>query len=177
MPLDVTWSCRAKALPEPVREELLKRIETLRPYFPEMKPKMKIGITRMFDGLVFQSNEGFVKLMLDVHKTRKLGWKFPTYWTLAHELMHLAQFNSHGIPGGERACDIFGLARVPPEFIDESPTFLAVPDCVRDDWTIQEGKLANELARQAIELRKSGLKNYAVWWEDEFERRLDGESK
>jgi hypothetical protein len=177
MQLDVAWSWRAKALPEEVREELIRRLELLRPYFPEMKCKMKIGITRLFDGLVFQSNEGAVKLMLDVHRTRRDGWKYPTYWTLAHELMHLAQFNSHGIPGGERACDVFGLSRVPPEFIDESPTFLAVPDCVRDDWTPSEALLAHELAKEAIELRKSGLKNYAVWWEDEFERRLDGESK
>jgi len=177
MPLEVSWSWRAKALPEEVKEGLVRRLDTLRPFFPEMKPKMKIGITRVFDGLVFQSDKGNVTLMLDVHRTRKDGWKYPTYWTLAHELMHLAQFNSHGIPGGERACDVFGLARVPPEFIDESPTFLVVPDCVRDDWTSREAELAHELAKRAIELRESGLKNYAVWWEDEFEKIIDGRGK
>ena len=177
MPLDITWSWRAKSLPEEVKEELVRRLDLLRPYFPEMKSKMKIGITRLFDGLVFQSYEGAVKLMLDVHKTRKHGWRLPTYWTIAHELMHLAQFNSHGIPGGERACDIFGLSRVPPRFIDESPTFLAVPDSVREDWTPSEALLAHELAKEAVSLRSSGLRNYAVWWENEFERRIESVGK
>jgi len=170
MSLEISWTRRANCLPPEVRDKLAAMLERLHPYFPEMKKNMRVGITRLFDGLVFQSNEGKVKLMVDVHRTRKRGWVYPTYWTLAHELMHLAQFNSHGIPSGERACDIFALTRLPPELIDDSPSYLVVPDKIREEWNEVHADLARKLALEAVKKRGDGLKNYAVWWEDEFER-------
>lgn len=160
-------------LPPEVREELASRLEQLSEFFPEMKKKMKVGITRFYDGLVWQSDSGQVKLMIDIHRSRNGGWKYPTFWTIAHELMHLAQFNSHGIPGGERAIDVYALARLPPRFVDESPSYLVVPDGPREIWKPEHAKLAHELARKAIALRDKGLKNYAVWWESEFEKIFD----
>lgn len=171
MPLEIAWTRRAIRLPLDVRDHLSAMLERLHPYFPEMKRTMKVGITRFFDGLVFQSNAGKVKLMVDVHRSRKHGWKYPTYWTLAHELMHLAQFNSHGIPSGERACDIYALSRLPPELIDDSPSYLVVPEEIRESWDERYAQLAHKLSLEAIKKRRSGLKNYAVWWEDEFERQ------
>lgn len=170
MPLDISWTRRANRLPPEVRDRLAEMLERLHPYFPEMKKSMKVGITRFFDGLVFQSDSGKVKLMVDVHRSRKHGWQYPTYWTLAHELMHLAQFNSHGIPGGERACDVYALSRLTPDLIDDSPSYLVVPEEIRDRWDGEHADLAHRLALDAIKKRSSGLKNYAVWWEDEFER-------
>ena len=114
-----------------------------------------------------------MKLMIDVHRARTGGWKYPTYWTMAHELMHLAQFNSHNIPGGERATDVYALSRLPPRFIDDSPSYLVVPDGPRKEWRHEHAKLAHELAGKAITLRNKGLKNYAVWWETEFEKVYD----
>lgn len=171
MPLKIEWTRTALALPESVRAELRSRLETLQAFFPEIRSQMKIGLTRSLDGLAFQSDSGFVKLMLDVRRTRKGTWKYPTYWTLAHELMHLAQFNSHGIPGGERACDIHALARLPPEFIDDSPSYLVVPRGLRTRWLPRDARMAHELAVEALELRRKGLRRYASWWEAEFERR------
>jgi hypothetical protein len=173
MTLDITWTRRAMRLPPEVREELASRLEQLSEFFPEMKKKMKVGITRFYDGLVWQSDSGQVKLMIDIHRSRNGGWKYPTFWTIAHELMHLAQFNSHGIPGGERAIDVYALARLPPRFVDESPSYLVVPDGPREIWKPEHAKLAHELARKAIALRDKGLKNYAVWWESEFEKIFD----
>jgi hypothetical protein len=170
MTLDISWTKKAMKLPPDVREELISRLEKLNKFFPEMRRNLKIGITRFYDGLVWQSDRGHVKLMIDVHKSRRDGWKYPTYWTMAHELMHLAQFNSEGIPSGERATDIYALSRLPPRFIDESPSYLVVPDGPRKVWKPEHAKLAHELAAKAIELRKNGLRNYAVWWEDEFEK-------
>jgi hypothetical protein len=172
MTLEITWTKRGMRLPPEVRAEVEGRLEVLGKFFPEMKRKMKIGITRFYDGLVWQSNSGHVKMMIDVHRSRKGGWKYPTYWTIAHELMHLAQFNSNGIPGGERATDVYALARLPPRFIDDSPSYLVVPDGPRKIWKPKHARLAHELARQAIAHRSKGLKNYAVWWEEEFERKL-----
>ena len=171
MPLDITWTRRALRLPPEVREELATMLDRLHPYFPEIKRSMKVGITRFYDGLVFQSNSGKVKLMVDVHRSRKDGWKYPTYWTLAHELMHLVQFNDESIPGGERTMDIYALTRTPPELIDDSPSYLVVPDEIRDSWGNKHAELAHLLAKEALKKRNDGVRRYAVWWEDEFERR------
>lgn len=173
MSLEITWTRRAMRLPPEVRAELANRLEKLSGFFPEMKTTMKIGITRFLDGLVWQSDSGKVKLMIDVHKSRKDGWKYPTFWTIGHELMHLAQFNSEGIPSGERATDVYALARLPPKYIDESPSYLVVPDGPREVWKPEHANLARDLAVKAIQLRDKGLKNYAVWWEDEFEKVFD----
>jgi hypothetical protein len=135
-----------------------------------MKPRMKVGITRSYEGLAFQSNEGFVKLMIGVRRTRTGAWKYPTYWTLAHELMHLAQFNAKEIPGTERATDIYALTRLPPEFIDDSPSYLVVPKGPRKTWTREHAKIAHELALEALKQRSNGLRRYVIWWEKEFER-------
>jgi hypothetical protein len=171
MPLEITWSRRAMRLPEEVREEVRRRLERLHRYFPEMKTQLKVGITRHYDGLAFQSFSGSVKLMLDVHRRRNGEWEYPTYWTMAHELMHLAQFNSCGIPGGERACDIYALSRLPPSLIDEAPSYVTVPEAAEDDWNGRHARLSHQLAKKAIQNRKNGMRRYAKWWEREFEER------
>jgi hypothetical protein len=171
MTLEISWTRRALRLPPDVRAELVVRLEGLSLFFPEMKTKMKVGITRFYDGLVFQSDEGRVKLMVDVHRTRKGVWKYPTHWTLAHEFMHLAQFNSEGIPSGERACDVYTLSRLPPELIDEAPSYLVVSKGTRKIWDIRHAKIAHALAKEALRQRDNGHKRYALWWEDEFEER------
>lgn len=173
--LNISWTRRALATPAMARRGLTQRLERLRKYFPEMKPDMTVGITRAFNGLAFQAPDGSAKLMVDMHKSRAEAWRFPTYWTLAHELMHLAQFNTKGIPAGERACDIYALSRLPPKLIDDSPSYLVVPPRIRRTWNRDYARLAHSLALQALRKRKAGLRNYAVWWENEFERRVGGE--
>jgi len=172
MDLDITWSRKAAKLPPEVRRELAGRLETLHRYFREITPSVNIGISRSYDGLAFQSYDGSVKLMLGVRRTRTGKWRMPTYYTVAHELMHLVQFNSKHIPGGERACDVFALSRLPPRFIDESPTYLVVPRGRRVRWTREDAEIAHELALEAVRRRAAGLRRYAAWWELEFERRV-----
>lgn len=128
-------------------------------------------MTRLFEGFVFQSSSGFVRLNLEVRKRKNGMWQYPTYWTIAHELMHVAQFNSHGIPGDESACDIFALARLPPCFIDESPTYLFVPPEARKIWRETDAELAHTLAETAVSKLEDGEVSYVSYWEDEFERR------
>ncbi len=176
MPLKITWTKRVLKLPPEVRDELASRLERLHQYFPEMIPEMKVGLTRFYDGLAFQSNSGKVKLRVNVHRKRKGGWVYPTYWTIAHEMMHLAQFNDDRIPGGERATDVFALSRLPPEFIDDSPSYLVIIQEIRDKWGPRHSELAHKLAKEAIRRREDGLRKYLSWWEDEFERRILAES-
>jgi hypothetical protein len=173
MQLEISWTRRARRLPEGVREEISRRLNTLQPCFPELRPQVRIGLTRFFEGFVFQSNSGTVRLNLEVRKGKNGAWRYPTYWTIAHELMHLVQFNSHGIPGGERACDIFALARLPPKFIDESPTYLFVPPEARAVWRERDAELAHALAELAVSKFNDGEASYASFWEDEFEHRYE----
>lgn len=176
MTLTIRWTRTALALPRSVRKELSSRLNRLHRYFPETKPRIKVGITRSYDGLAFQSNEGFVKLLIGVRRTRTGAWKYPTYWTLAHELMHLAQFNAKGIPGTERATDIYALARLPPELIDDSPSYLDVPKGPRKTWIREHAKIAHKLALEALKQRNNGLRRYAKWWENELERVMEGKA-
>lgn len=173
MPLEITWTRKAMHLPEEVRCEVAQRLERLHSYFPEMTPKLRVGLTRLYDGLAFQSDSGKVKLLLDVHRTRKDGWRYPSYWTIAHEFMHLAQFNSKGIPSGERATDIHALSRIAPELADDSPSYLVINKRLRRLWGPEMARLAHELAREALRRREEGLRYYASWWEDEFELRAE----
>jgi hypothetical protein len=173
MPLEITWTRRAMKLPEQVRSEMARRLETLHKYFPEMTPRMQVGLTRIYDGLAFQSDSGGVKLWLGLHRSRGGEWKYPTYWTIAHEFMHLAQFNTEGIPGGERATDVYALSRLPPELMDDSPSYLVISKRLRKLWGPQFAGLAHELAAKAIRRRSEGLRTYASWWEDEFEERAE----
>lgn len=173
MGLRIKWTRTALRLPEEVREDLRSRLDMLSQYFPEMRRRMRVGITKSYDGLVFQSDDGDVKLMLEVIRRRDGSWRLPTYWTLAHELMHLAQFNSKDMPSGERACDVHALARVPPRFIDDSPSYLVVPRGARGGWSREHARLAHETAKEALRRRGKGLRNYASWWEREFEERVN----
>ena len=170
MTLAISWTREALKLPSHVRSELERRLNLISTFFPEMRREIRIGVTRAYDGLAFQSDDGKVKLMLDVRRRRDGSGKYPTYWTMAHELMHLAQFNSKGIPGGERACDIHALARLPPRYIDDSPSYLVVPRGLRGGWPPEAARMAHELARKAVTMRANGLRRYASWWESEFER-------
>lgn len=171
--LTIEWTRTALALPRSVRRELSSRLNRLHPYFPEIKRRVKVGITRSYDGIAYQSNESFDKVMFGVRRVRTGAWKYPTYFTFAHELMHLAQFNAKGIPGTERATDIYALARLPPEFIDDSPSYLTAPKGPRKTWTPEHAKIAHNLALQALNRRSNGLRRYAKWWEDEFERVME----
>lgn len=172
MALDIVWTRRAMRLPEEVREEVARRLRKVHRHFPEAPRRLKVGLTRFCDGLAYQSRDSLPKLMLDIRRTRQGSWRYPTYWTLGHELMHLAQFNSEGVPSGERATDMFALARLPPELIDEPPSYLVIRGKTRSRWGRDLAALAHRLAKEAIIRRSAGaLRNYASWWEKEFNER------
>lgn len=168
--MDITWTKKALRLPEHVRKEIFRRLDTLLPYFPEVCPQMEIGLTYHLEGFAHQSCNGHVRLGLEVRRQKGDGWHLPTYWTIAHELMHLVQFDSDDIPEEETAIDMFALARLPPKFIDESPTYLYVPPGARKVWTEDDAELAHTLAEVAVTKVEEGGCVYVSYWEDEFER-------
>ena len=86
--------------------------------------------------------------------------------------MHLLQWPLHQVPNGERACDLFVLARFGTRF-QGPPYYLQVPRRARNDWE-SWAALASNLARQALEERRHGRRQYLRWWEDEFRARVPG---
>jgi len=97
-----------------------------------------------------------------------IGWRSPpvfrlqpnvSYYTIAHELMHLVQCNGSGIPHGEVACDIWTVHRMPLELLDERPYYL-LKGC-KCDWK-RDRIIIKELCRQSIEIRKT-QRAYIVW--------------
>jgi hypothetical protein len=90
--------------------------------------------------------------------------------TAAHEFMHLLQWPLHQVPNGERACDLHVLARFGTRF-QGAPYYLDVPRKARNHWE-EWAPVATQLARQALEERRQGRRQYLRWWEAEFRSRL-----
>ena len=86
---------------------------------------------------------------------------------VAHETTHALQHVDRSVPYGERSCDIYMLARLPVNLYPRQRDFyVKVPQKILSsspDKIIQT-------AKRAIELRKSGLHNYIVWFESELRR-------
>jgi hypothetical protein len=78
--------------------------------------------------------------------------------TIAHELTHLLQGNS--VPHGEKACDIWAVARLPAEILDEQPCYL-LRHWHRERW-LRHRASVRELCAQAIEVRKTN-RTYIRW--------------
>ncbi|HVX01717.1 MAG TPA: hypothetical protein VHA09_01040 [Nitrososphaera sp.] len=87
--------------------------------------------------------------------------------TIAHELTHLLQGrnndnhnNNCSIPHGEKACDIWAMARLPTEMLDEQPYYL-LRHWQRERW-VRNRAQAKALCERAIEVRKTE-RQYIKW--------------
>jgi len=87
-------------------------------------------------------------------------------YTVPHEFTHLLQRPLRIVPQGERACDLWAMARAGERF-RVPPSYLSVPRSVRADWTPWAGA-ASTLARGAVEERSAGRRRYLRWWEQEL---------
>ena len=96
-----------------------------------------------------------------------------TYHTIAHELVHVLQGRTE-IPGGERSCDVFALARH-PSLADARPSYVRVPRWAFDARGRPLPRVSRTLtatALDALERRRAGRRRYIRWFELEVERRL-----
>jgi hypothetical protein len=155
------WTCSRLVLRSPHRERILERLEFVRRFFPEME-----GIT--------------VRVGL-AQKRGILGWGSldpdqPGIWvrprkidsfTVAHEFTHLLQARRL-VPGGERACDLWALARS-PLLIDKAPGYLKLPRALRHarmaPWM---ASMLHAAACRAIEARAQGERRYLQTFEREI---------
>ncbi|MEO9295099.1 MAG: hypothetical protein ABI347_05815 [Nitrososphaera sp.] len=81
--------------------------------------------------------------------------------TIAHELTHLLQ-GKNGVPHGEKACDIWAVARLPEGMLDEQPYYL-LRHWHRERW-LRHRASVRELCAQAIEVRKTNNNGRYIKW-------------
>jgi hypothetical protein len=146
-----------------------ERLEFARAHFPELEGlSIRVGLAR---------------------KRGVLGWGSmdplePGIWvrpraldlfTIAHELTHLLQARGE-VPRGERACDLFALARS-PLLVDAAPQYLKLPRAWRRDRLPTAAQLAilHRAARLALTQRQAGRRDYLKVFERSLER-MDGTS-
>lgn len=140
--------------------------------FPELDGKrITIGYTQAHLGSALLPRHPTPESKLTIRlKVRKL-----TYGTIGHELTHLAQGLSRQsaatrIPGGEKQCDIWALARS-SLFCDDAPSYLRLPRVVREEWP-RYAKSVRSLCLAAIEKRKT-YRFYLRWLEEEIKQLAD----
>lgn len=148
-------------------------------YFPELEGKtIVVGYTRAHLGTALLPIDAEAQQELTIRlKVRRLS-----YNTIGHELTHLVQglsrFNQSlselatedKIPGGEKPCDIWTLARS-ELFCDEAPTYLELPSVIRENW-LQYANAVRALCRTAIQKRQSH-RAYIRWLENQIRQLAD----
>jgi hypothetical protein len=145
-------------------------------YFPELHGKtITVGLTRKHLGSAsIGYRAGTISCLIIRLRVRKV-----TYQTIGHELTHLVQALAHGdrsiphatprhgIPSGEKQCDIWTLAR-DFLFCDDPPTYLRMPRGVRDRWPDYAASV-RELCIAAIAQRVT-QRRYIQWLEVEIKK-------
>jgi len=146
------------------KNDVLRNVAYVRRFFPELDGEtVVVGVTRAASGMAVPGGTRI--------------WLNPTrlsYHTISHELLHLLQCRNLGIPAGEKACDVFSLARH-WSLNDERPSYVRVPGELMDERgrLLQAGgRLVFAVAREAITQRTQGLRNYISFFECELARRV-----
>jgi hypothetical protein len=162
------WSFSRLVVRSPHRERIQERLEFVRRFFPELDGcTIRIGLAQ---------------------KRGVLGWgsldpERPGIWvrprrldsfTLAHEFTHLLQARGL-VPMGERACDLWALARS-PLLIDSPPGYLRLPRALRGRRRLDPGDavILHQAARAAIETRSRGDRRYLCGFEREVRTAFGG---
>ena len=134
-------------------------------FFPELRGRtFGVGLTRQALGLA--SLDDFAIWLnpagLSLH-------------TISHELIHLLQAQGL-VPGGERSCDVYALARH-PSLNDARPNYLHLPDVMFDEkHRVRRGwaRILYESAARALGERSTGRRTYIRWFEDQVKRLATG---
>ncbi len=137
-------------------KSVLQKLHYVRRFFPEFAQMcIRVGLTRAASGMAVPGGHEI--------------WINPShasYHAIAHELIHLLQ-GRRGIPTGERACDLYALARH-PTLNDTAPYYVRVPRRLVDEHgNIQppNDRLIHAVAQRALEMKRSGIRNYIACFE------------
>jgi len=162
------WDLSRLVERSPHRPRILERLEFVRRFFPELADgTVRVGLAQKRGVLGWGS--------LD---PRKPGvWVRPrrtSYFTIAHEFTHLLQARGL-VPRGERACDLWALARS-PLLNDAPPGYLRLPAALRRRHRLEpwHAALLHRAARQAIAARERGERRYLQLFERDIRSSLAG---
>ena len=148
-----------------LKNDVLRAVEYVRRYFPELEGEtITVGLTRAASGMAIP---GGTRIWLNPSRL--------SYHTISHELIHLLQLRDLGIPAGEKACDVFSLARH-WSLNDEHPSYIKLPKELfvgKGRLSEESGKLVFAVARDAVTQRAQGLRNYISYFECELLRRVN----
>ena len=155
------WEYSRLVLRSPHLRRIKERIEFVRYFFPELEGvTVRCGLAKKPGVLGWGS----------LDPERPGIWIRPRrleYFTIAHELTHLLQARGV-VPRGERACDLWALART-PLVIDSPPGYLRMPRAYRKKkLSSEEAALLCDAARRAIEARIAGDRRYLKRFEEEL---------
>lgn len=165
-PPRLRWSFSRFALRSPHHARIRERIDFVRRFFPELDGiTVRVGLARKPGVLGWGS----------LDPERPGIWIRPRrleYFTIAHELTHLLQARGL-VPRGERACDLWTLART-PLVVDVPPGYLRLPRELRRRRRLEAAEAAflSAAARRAIEARARGDRRYLANFEREVHAAL-----
>ncbi len=169
------WTFSRRVIGSPHLNRIRERLEFVRRFFPEIESlTVRVGLAEKRGILGWGS----------LDPARPGVWVRPRrldYFTIAHEFTHLLQAREL-VPRGERACDLYALARS-PLLIDHPPGYLRLPRALMQrklGYSIAQHLF--EAARRAIAARDRGERRYLLsferevreWVEDEAESRSNG---
>src|SRR5262245_7222901 len=162
------WTFSRLALRSPHLARIRARLEFVRRFFPELSGvTVRVGLVRR-PGIL-----GWGSLDPDQPgvwvRPRRLD-----HFTIAHELTHLLQARGL-VPRGERACDLWALARS-PLLVDRSPGYLRVPAELRRQRVLssRDASWLHRTARRAIDARARGERGYLRYFERELATTMRG---
>jgi len=147
--------------------DVLRRVAYVRRYFPELDGQtVTVGLTRAASGMAVP---GGTRIWLNPSRL--------SYHTIAHELVHLLQRRELAIPSGEKACDVYSLARH-WTLNDDRPSYIRIPIDLLDERGLlpdRAARLVFEVAHEAVVQRMHGMRTYLSFFEHELKRRVNSE--
>jgi len=155
------WSFSRRVLGSPHRARICERLEFVRRFYPELD-----GITVRVGMALKRGVLGWGSLDPE-HPGVWVRPRRLEYFTIAHEFTHLLQARGE-VPRGERACDLWALARS-PLLVDSPPGYLKLPRALVRKRRVAPGEAAllSARARSAIEARQFGDRRYLARFERE----------
>ena len=162
------WIFSQLVLRSPHRARIVERLEFVRRFFPELADgTVRVGLARKRGVLGWGS----------LDPGRPGVWVRPrrlAYFTIAHEFTHLLQAR-RVVPRGERACDLWALARS-PLLNDVPPSYLALPSPLRGRRRLRPEQAATlcHAARRALAARERGERRYLALFEREVRDSFAG---
>jgi hypothetical protein len=160
------WSFSRRVLVSPHRARICERLEFVRRFYPELD-----GITVRVGMALKRGVLGWASLDPE-HPGVWVRPRRLEYFTIAHELTHLLQARGE-VPRGERACDLWALARS-PLVVDSFPGYLKMPRAIARKRRVSPGDAAVlcRRARSAIEAREAGDRRYLMRFERDLLRMV-----